>query len=83
MRRFAPFPHRVVQRHPLLVQQAVDVGDQHHAVQHRDADQRDEADGRGTDRNSPESHSATTPPMAAKGTLQNTSAACRTEPKVK
>ena len=37
----------------------------------------------GTDRNSPDAHSAMMPPMVANGTLQNTRIACRTEPKVR
>ena len=37
----------------------------------------------GTEMNSPEAQSASTPPISAKGTLQNTSVACRTEPKVR
>ncbi|GDX38851.1 hypothetical protein LBMAG20_10660 [Methylocystaceae bacterium] len=37
----------------------------------------------GTDKNSPDNHKPKIPPIAAKGTLQNTSVACSAELKVK
>ena len=81
-RRFAPSTHDLVDRHAARVQ-LVEVGHHHHAVEHRDAEQGDEAD-RGRHRQvlAARPTARTTPPIIANGMLANTSTACRTEPKV-